>query len=86
MQNLETAIKYCNDVLQNKITACQWVKLACQRFLQDLNNPKYYYNENEVDAVINFIQSLYLTEQTQKKHFILEPWQVVYNSCYIWLV
>ena len=76
MTNKETAIKYAEDVLSSGITACHWVKLACQRWLNDLENPLYYYNESEVDAVITFIQTLYLTEQTQKKHFYLEDWQV----------
>jgi phage terminase large subunit-like protein len=76
MINKETAIRYAEDVLSSGITACHWVKLACKRWLNDLGNPDYYYNESEVDAVITFIQTLYLTEQTIKKHFILEDWQI----------
>ena len=83
MTNKETAIKYCEDVLSSGITACQWVKLACKRWLDDLENPLYYYNNEEVDIVITFIQSLYLTEQTTKKHFILEDWQV-FITCAIY--
>ena len=77
MSNFETASNYANDCLSGKIIACKFVKQACQRWLNDLKNPLYYYNEPEADSTINFIQNyLYLTEQVQKKHFILEDWQV----------
>jgi phage terminase large subunit-like protein len=73
--NWQTAMNYANDILSEKIPACNYVKLACQRFIDDLNNPLYYYNSNEVDTVITFINALDLTEQSTPKKFILEPWQ-----------
>jgi len=32
----ERATQYCRDVVSGKILACKWVKLACQRHLDDL--------------------------------------------------
>ena len=62
MSNFETASNYANDCLSGKIIACKFVKQACQRWLNDLKNPLYYYNEPEADSTINFIQNyLYLT-------------------------
>lgn len=75
MTNKEIGIKYANDVLNNVIPACVEIKQASQRFLDNLSNSVYYYNDTDVDKVVEFINSLYLTEQKNPKHFILEPWQ-----------
>lgn len=75
MSNKEIAIKYATDVQAGLIPSCKYVKLATKRFINDLENQLYYYNNNDVDNVITFINALYLTEQTTKKHFFLEPWQ-----------
>jgi phage terminase large subunit-like protein len=75
LTNLEKACLYANSVITNKITACTFVKQACQRFLDDLNNPNYYFNENEVNTVISFINQLNLTEQKNPTKFILQDWQ-----------
>jgi phage terminase large subunit-like protein len=74
--NKDIAIKYATDVQAGSIPSCKYVKMATLRFLNDLENPLYYYNDSEVDAVITFINALYLTEQVKKKHFYLEDWQV----------
>jgi len=75
LTNLEISIDYANSVLTDKIKSCSYVKLAAQRFLNDLNNDNYYYNQEAADSVINFINTLYLTEQVKPKHFNLESWQ-----------
>lgn len=75
MNNLEIAIQYANDVLGDHIQSCIYVKKAAQRFLNDLENGLYFYDENEVDTVIKFINFLDLSEQETPKKFILEPWQ-----------
>ena len=75
MNNLDIAVNYCNDVLSNVIPACIYVKQACQRFLNDLQNPDYYYNSNEVDTIIKFINQLNLTEQAKPTKFLLQNWQ-----------
>lgn len=76
MSNQEIAINYAHDVLNEKLVACNFVKLACHRFLNDLENQLYYYDENQVDNVINFFNRLYLSEQTKPIHFFLENWQI----------
>jgi len=75
MTNKEIAVQYANDIINEIIPACIYVKQSCKRFLSDLENPLYYYNDEEVNAVVAFINSLYLTEQTTKQHFLLENWQ-----------
>jgi len=75
VDNLEIAIQYANDVINNTILSCIYVKQAAQQFLNILDNPEYYYDSSEVDTVVTFINQFYLTEQTKPKKFILEPWQ-----------
>jgi phage terminase large subunit-like protein len=75
MSNKEISIQYAYDVITDFIPACQYVKNAASRFLKDLENPLYFYDTEEADEVIDFINSLYLTEQVKQKHFYLEPWQ-----------
>lgn len=86
MTNLDIATKYANDVLKNKVLSCKYVKLACKRFLDDLANDLYFYNGREVDKVITFLNSLYLTERSDLVHFMLEPWQtfIIANVYGIW--
>lgn len=73
--NLEIATQYALDIINSTIPACLYVQLACKRFISDLNNSEYYYNKDEVDKVISFINSLDLTEQVTKTPFLLAPWQ-----------
>ncbi len=88
MNNLDVAIQYANDVINNTIPSCIYVKQAAQRFLSDLDSDTYYFDKEEVDKVISFINALWLTEQVKPKHFILEPWQTfivanIYGICRI---
>ena len=38
--NVEAANKWCKAVVAGKVPACKWVKLACQRHLDDLAKSK----------------------------------------------
>jgi phage terminase large subunit-like protein len=38
--NVNAANKYARDVVAGKIDACKWVRLACQRHLDDLEASK----------------------------------------------
>ena len=60
LSNYEKALQYVDDIQTGKIASCIYVKNACQRFLNDLENPNYYYSPLEVDAVIRFINKLNL--------------------------
>lgn len=52
---IDEAKKYANDVINGKIQAAQTTVLACRRFLNDLNNERYYYDPKDVE-VFNFLQ------------------------------
>ena len=74
--NLNIAIQYSEDVLAGVIPACNYLKQACTRFINDLKH--YEYDADEVDSIISFVNQLDLTEQVSEKKFILEPWQTFF--------
>ena len=68
--------QYAYDVVNGLIPACQWVKLACQRFLDDINSGKCYIDENKYKTINTFISVLkHYSSGAAGKPFILEPWQ-----------
>ncbi len=86
MNNLEVAVKYANDVINDIIPSCIYVKQSAQRFLNDLDSDRYFYNSEDVDHVVKFINKLYFTKEGEPEHFILEPWQTfivanIYGIC-----
>lgn len=57
---MDAGNKYCHDVLSGKIIACDKIKKACQRHLDDLKKVgnkdfPYYYDEKIVKKVLSFI-------------------------------
>lgn len=81
--HVEAANRYIKDVLAGKILACKWVKLACQRQLNDLRRQKdkawpYRFDKKNAERICKFIELLPHTkgkwaakQETQK----IEPWQ-----------
>lgn len=72
--------KYAEDVVNEKIIACKYVKQACQRYLSFFE--KYDFNEKKVQKVINFISRLkHFTGKHNGKPFVLLPYQefIIYN-------
>ena len=69
-------LDYAYGVLSGNILACQWVKLACQRFLDDINSGKCYIDENKYKTINTFLSVLkHYSSGAAGKPFILEPWQ-----------
>lgn len=69
-------IQYANDVVSGKILACQWVKLACKRFLDDINSQDYYFDEKKYNTLTTFTGVLkHYSSGAAGKPFILEPWE-----------
>jgi phage terminase large subunit-like protein len=61
-----TARAYADDVLSGKIVACELVKKACRRFLSDLENVSFIFDEAAAQHVGDYIARLGL---------VLLPWQ-----------
>ena len=67
---------YVEDVLNDKIVVGELIKLACQRFKDDLQREDIYFNESVVNKAINFIGTLkHFMGKSSGKHFKLENWQ-----------
>lgn len=76
---METSyIEYANDVVDGKILACEYVRLTCKRFLDDLNNPDLIFKSEKVDTFVKFASFLKHIKGEcggQRVHF--EPWQLL---------
>lgn len=91
--HVKKALAYCRGVISGKILACRWVKLACQRHLDDLERAKdgweYYFDPEKAEKFCRFIE---LLPHTKGKWFVkklkieLEPWQCfIVCSIFGWL-
>lgn len=87
--NVDIANKWAKQVVSDKIPACKWVKLACERHLNDLKNSKnkdfpYKFEPKLAEKKILFIELLPHTkgEWAQKRMKLrLEPWQKFGIAC-----
>lgn len=67
--------KYAVDVVNGKIKCCESIKLACKRYLSDLERADLIFREGVVDRAIDFIGTLkHFTSKASGKPFVLEPW------------
>ena len=67
---------YANAVVEGKIITGENIKLACKRFLYDLQRDDLEFREDVVDRAIGFIKILkHFTSKASGKPFILEDWQ-----------
>ena len=65
---------YANKVVSGEIVACQYIKLACQRYLDWFD--KYEFKPDAVDRVVNFISKLkHFTGKHNGKPFVLLDYQ-----------
>lgn len=90
MKNIdEKYTQYANDVLAGKIVACEYIKLACKRYLSLFQREEFYFNTELVDKVVRFIQSFkHYTGKCAGQNFKLEPFQlwIIYNIYGFWRV
>lgn len=70
------ALDYAFDVLAGQIPACRYIRLACQRFMDDLNNPEFWYDEAAAEKFYDFCSYAKHYKGPQKGQPIhLEPWE-----------
>lgn len=80
------AKKYITDVLSGNISACSYVKMACQRQVDDLERSKtdkkgfpYRFDKKSAEKICKFIELLPHTKgkwAAKKERMVLEPWQI----------
>jgi phage terminase large subunit-like protein len=81
--HIQKANQYVNDVLSGRRPACQWIKLACQRDLDDKamdSDPlwPYRFDEAAAEKVCRFIEIFEHSKgkwAQRREKMILEPWQ-----------
>ena len=67
--------KYAQDVLNGSIVAGELVKLACKRFIDDLERPDLEFRAEIVDRFITFCSLLkHFKGKSAGEQFKLEPW------------
>lgn len=52
MATLESACQYADDVISGKVVAGKWVRLACQRFIDDLD--KHSFDVDKAQRILDF--------------------------------
>ena len=67
---------YATDVISGKIIACDYVRLACERYLKLFERDDLIFCPEKIDRVVNFISKLkHFTGGHSGKRFILSDWQ-----------
>ena len=88
--HVNAANKYARDVVSGRIPACKWVKLACQRHLNDLKKTGkdwlYRFDKDKAQEACEFVELLphVKAKWGQRRELIrLEPWQQ-FNFCSVY--
>ncbi len=75
----QRATRYARRVTAGKIPACKWIKLACQRFLDDLSNldSRWRYDETKAHRVCAYAErQRHEKGELQGQRFLLQDWQI----------
>jgi phage terminase large subunit-like protein len=73
------ALRYAEGVVAGDVVACKWIRLACQRFLDDLEREDIRFDEVAAQKAVNFIQHLPHTKgrwAAKRELLVLSDWQV----------
>lgn len=81
--HVEQALAYAEQIVSGEILACRWVRLACQRQLEDLkrwaDSGPYRFDVEQAERVCQFLEGfghVHGTWATRGLHMRLEPWQL----------
>ncbi|MCT8876652.1 terminase large subunit [Shewanella xiamenensis] len=91
-QDYRQAYLYAADIITGHIVSNKYIKLACQRFIDDLNqieDPtfKYFFSTKKAQRIVDFYKHMkHTTADFYGKPFELMPWQIFIVSNIIgWL-
>ena len=88
-KNYQTVLDYATQVINGEKIACKELIQACQRFFDDINNPKYEIRHHDAEFCIQIIEKTFTHVKGMKKGepYILESWQkfIVYNVASIYI-
>ena len=75
-------LKYAQDVVSGKQVAGKIIRLACQRYLDLMNDTRYEFRPDKCERVLSFISKLkHYQGKCAGKPFVLEEWQkwIIYS-------
>lgn len=76
--------QYAVDVLDGKILACEYIKGACLRFLNDIENelhPKFVFKPKIAEKYLRTVQKFHhVIGNWDTPNMVFEPWQ-----CWVWM-
>lgn len=70
---------YAHAVSSGDVTACKWVRLACERHLALYADDRFFFDEGELGRVIEFFRELLILEHGQP--YELPAWQLFIAGC-----
>lgn len=74
--SLQKYKQYAEDIVNEKMVSCRYIKLAAQRYLSWFDREDIQFRPERADHVVNFIEKLkHFQQPFAGKPFILEPWQ-----------
>lgn len=85
--HVEKALRYAKDVVAGKVLACKWVRLACQRHLDDLKRSRradypFRFDADKAEKACRFAELLphvkghwAIPKPGADNRIVLEPWQ-----------
>lgn len=88
------AVEYAEGVRSGDIVACKWIRLACERFLDDLHwqdddEFEFEYDAERAERVCGFIEKMPHIKgrwAAQGKRLQLEPWQAfLFCNAFGWI-
>lgn len=81
--------EYVDSIVSGRKIACEEIRLACERYIEDKKNPNYTFSIKDAEFVIQIIEHTLVHLKGEKLDgtplrgmpFILEPWQkfIIYN-------
>ncbi|MBO0962503.1 terminase large subunit [Neobacillus sp. MM2021_6] len=95
-KNYNLVLEYARSIVEGKKIAGKEIVQACQRFLNDLENPLYEFNPKDAEFVIQIIEDTFVHDKGERldgtplrgEPFLLEPWQmfIIYNLLGFFLI
>lgn len=90
--NVEELVKYCEDVISNKIVSCKKHKWSCERFLNDIKKPitkefPYKFDEDKANKFLKFMTLFKHTKGSLAGQYkIPEPIEkFIFGNVYGWV-
>ena len=82
-KNYDIVLRYAKSIVEGKKIACKELIQACQRFLDDLENPLYDFKPKSAEFVIQIIEETFVHTKgdLMGEPFKLEKWEkfICYN-------